>query len=201
MIGWRGASRYIDPAYAEGFRLECMALRKARADFGFDNIKVMLPFCRTPREAETTLARMAEEGLVRGADGLQVLMMCEVPSNVLRVDEFAPLFDGFSIGSNDLTQLVLGVDRDSERLRETFDEMDPAVQWAISHVIDRAHRAGRSVGICGEGAGDDGGFVDFLVRAGIDSISTNPMAFADVKRQAMETENAIAPRPKVRKAG
>ncbi|PIW26835.1 MAG: phosphoenolpyruvate synthase [Rhodospirillales bacterium CG15_BIG_FIL_POST_REV_8_21_14_020_66_15] len=193
MIGWRGASRYIDPAYAEGFRLECAALRKARSEYGFDNIKVMLPFCRTVREAEMTLDRMALQGLKRGAEKLDILMMCEVPSNVFRIDEFAALFDGFSIGSNDLTQLVLGVDRDSERLQNTFNEMDPAVQWAIRHVIERAHLAGRKVGICGEGAGDDGVFASFLIDAEIDSISAAPHAFPEVKRRVLEAER-IRPR-------
>lgn len=188
MIGWRGASRYIDDRYRDGFKLECDALQKARDVLGFTNIKAMIPFCRTVDEAEAVLDIMAERGLKQGQNGFEVLMMCEVPSNVILIDEFARLFDGFSIGSNDLTQLLLGIDRDNERLQETFDEMDPAVQWAIRHVIARAHRAGKTIGLCGEGAGDRPQFAHFLVSAGIDSISVTPRAFPDAKRNVNAAE-------------
>lgn len=200
MIGWRGASRYIDDRYRDGFRLECDALRKARDELGFTNIKAMIPFCRTLNEAEAVLEIMAEQGLKQGVDGFEVLMMCEVPSNVILIDEFARLFDGFSIGSNDLTQLVLGIDRDNERLQGTFDEMDPAVQWAVRHVIERAHRAGKAVGLCGEGAGDHPRFADFLVGEGIDSISVTPQAFPDTKRNVSDAENVTRFYPAARDA-
>ena len=177
MLGFRGASRYYDERYREGFALECAALRRVREEMGFANVIVMIPFCRTPAEADKVLAVMAENGLERGANGLQVYMMCEIPSNVILAEEFAQRFDGFSIGSNDLTQLVLGVDRDSELLAALFDERDPAVMQSIAEAIRKAHAAGIRIGICGQAPSNYPDFAEFLVREGIDSISLNPDSF------------------------
>ena len=188
MLGWRGASRYYSDEYRDGFALECRAIRRARQDIGLDNIIVMIPFCRTPEEADRVLAVMQEHGLVRGEDGLQVYVMCEIPSNVLLADEFAERFDGFSIGSNDLTQLVLGVDRDSDRLAHLFDERSSAVQQMISLVIETAHEHGRKIGLCGQAPSDHPDFAAFLVGAGIDSISVNPDSFLNVKQAVAQTE-------------
>jgi pyruvate, water dikinase len=150
MLGFRGASRYYSPRYREGFALECRAIRRLREDLGLRNVIVMIPFCRTVDEARRVLEVMAENGLVRGEEGLQVYVMCEIPSNVILARQFAELFDGFSIGSNDLTQLTLGVDRDSGELAALFNEQDPAVEWMIDQVIVSAHDAGVKVGLCGE---------------------------------------------------
>ncbi|OOY24978.1 phosphoenolpyruvate synthase [Thioclava sediminum] len=188
MIGWRGASRYYDPAYVEGFRLECRAIRRLREEAGFDNVLVMVPFCRTPEEADRVLAVMAEEGLVRGANGLQIYVMCEVPSNVILAEEFAKRFDGFSIGSNDLTQLTLGIDRDSDRLAPLFDERHAAVQWMIRSVIERAHGVGAKVGLCGQAPSNYPEFARRLVEFGIDSISVTPDSFLKVKGHVAEAE-------------
>ncbi|MDP3908542.1 phosphoenolpyruvate synthase [Novosphingobium sp.] len=177
MLGFRGASRYYDERYRDGFALECRALRKVREEMGFANIIVMVPFCRTPAEADRVLAVMAENGLGRGENGLQVYMMCEIPSNVILAEEFAQRFDGFSIGSNDLTQLLLGVDRDSELLAAMFDERDPAVMHMIAEAIRKAHAAGIKIGICGQAPSNYPDFAEFLVREGIDSISLNPDSF------------------------
>jgi pyruvate,water dikinase len=171
MIGFRGASRYAHDAYREGFALECRALRRVREGMGLRNVIVMIPFCRTVDEAVRVQAEMAKQGLERGVHGLEVYAMCEIPSNVLLIDEFAEHFDGFSIGSNDLTQLVLGVDRDSEILGPVFDERNPAVLRALSQAIEGAHRAGRKIGICGQAPSDHPEIAEFLVRAGIDSLS------------------------------
>jgi len=188
MLGWRGASRYYDEAYREGFALECRALRRAREEIGLDNIVLMIPFCRTPAEADRVLEVLAEEGLVRGRGGLSVYIMAEIPANVLLAETFARRFDGFSIGSNDLTQLVLGVDRDSDRLRGLFDERDEAVKQAIADLLEKANRAGVHVGICGQAPSDHPEFARFLVRHGIDSISVTPDSFLRVKRQVAEAE-------------
>lgn len=177
MLGFRGASRYYDERYRDGFALECRALRKVREEMGFANVIVMVPFCRTPAEADRVLAVMAENGLRRGENGLQIYMMCEIPSNVILAEEFAARFDGFSIGSNDLTQLLLGVDRDSELLSAMFDERDPAVMHAIAEAIRKAHAAGIKIGICGQAPSNYPDFAEFLVREGIDSISLNPDSF------------------------
>jgi pyruvate, water dikinase len=152
MIGWRGASRYYDEGYRDGFALECQAVAKLRGEMGFDNVIVMIPFCRTPEEADRVLEVMKENGLERGKDGMQVYVMCEVPSNVILAEEFAKRFDGFSIGSNDLTQLTLGIDRDSDKLAPLFDERHPAVVWMIRSVIERAHKVGAKVGTLRAGA-------------------------------------------------
>jgi pyruvate,water dikinase len=177
MLGFRGASRYYDDRYREGFALECRALKKVREEMGFANVVVMVPFCRTPAEADRVLAVMAENGLVRGGNGLEVYMMCEIPSNVILAEEFARRFDGFSIGSNDLTQLLLGVDRDSDILADLFDERDAAVTRTIAEAIRKAHAAGIKVGICGQAPSNYPDFAEFLVREGIDSISLNPDSF------------------------
>jgi pyruvate, water dikinase len=190
MLGWRGASRYYSDEYREGFALECRAIRQARLDIGLDNIVVMIPFCRTLEEADQVLAVMAEHGLERGANGLQVYVMCEIPSNVILAAEFASRFDGFSIGSNDLTQLVLGVDRDSDRLAHLFDERNDAVKQMIASVIETAHKKERKVGLCGQAPSDHPDFAAFLVRAGIDSISVNPDSFLTVKQSVAEAERS-----------
>jgi pyruvate, water dikinase len=188
MLGWRGASRYYSDDYRDGFALECAAIRRARLEIGLDNIVVMVPFCRTPKEADQVLAVMAEYGLERGEHGLLVYVMCEVPSNVILAADFAARFDGFSIGSNDLTQLVLGVDRDSDRLAHLFDERNDAVRQMITTVIQSAHEHERKVGLCGQAPSDHPDFAAFLVRAGIDSISVNPDSFLAVKQSVAEVE-------------
>jgi pyruvate,water dikinase len=174
MLGFRGASRYTHPRYAEGFALECRALRRVREDMGLRNLKIMIPFCRTVEEGRKVLAEMEKHGLKRGVDGLEVYVMCEIPSNVILAEQFAELFDGFSIGSNDLTQLTLGVDRDSEIVAPLFDERNPAVTTLIRQVIRTARAKGRKIGICGQAPSDYPDFARFLVEEGIDSISLNP---------------------------
>jgi len=176
MIGFRGASRYYDPRYRDAFALECQALLKVRDDMGLTNVKVMVPFCRTVDEGRKVLAEMARHGLRKGERGLEVYVMCEIPSNVVLADQFAQIFDGFSIGSNDLTQLTLGVDRDSELIAHLFDERDGAVTTLIRSVIRTARTQGRKIGICGQAPSDYPEFARFLVEEGIDSISLNPDA-------------------------
>lgn len=188
MIGFRGASRYAHDRYREGFELECAAMRRARNEIGLDNIILMIPFCRTLDEADRVLATMAAVGLERGRDGLKIYMMCEIPSNVILAEQFAERFDGFSIGSNDLTQLTLGIDRDSELLADAFDEHDAAVTTLIRDVIRRAHTKGIPVGLCGQAPSDDPAFADFLVEAGIDSISLNPDSVIDVRARVAAAE-------------
>ncbi len=191
MLGFRGASRYYDARYREGFALECRALKRAREKIGFRNIIVMVPFCRTPVEADRVLAEMAANGLVRGEAGLEVYMMCEIPSNVIRAAEFAERFDGFSIGSNDLTQLVLGVDRDSAQLAALFDERDPAVEWMITEAIRKAHAANVKVGICGQAPSNYPEFAEFLVEQEIDSISLNPDTYLKTVRRIAQAETPM----------
>ncbi|RPH56791.1 MAG: phosphoenolpyruvate synthase, partial [Acidobacteria bacterium] len=174
MLGFRGASRYYDERYREGFALECRAMRKVREEMGLENVKLMVPFCRTVEEGRRVIAEMAAHGLVQGERGLEVYVMCEIPSNVTLAAEFAQVFDGFSIGSNDLTQLVLGVDRDSELVAHLFDERNEAVKQTIAQVIRASHAAGRKIGICGQAPSDYPEFAQFLVAQGIDSISLNP---------------------------
>jgi pyruvate,water dikinase len=188
MLGFRGASRYYSEAYRDGFALECRALRRVREEMGFRNVLVMIPFCRTVEEADRVLAEMAANGLERGRDGLEVYVMCEIPSNVLSAEEFAKRFDGFSIGSNDLTQLTLGVDRDSERLAALFDEANPAVVAMIRRVIVAAHKAKRKVGLCGQAPSDRPEFARVLVDARIDSISVSPDSFFEVKSHVAAAE-------------
>lgn len=191
MIGFRGASRYYSPRYQAGFALECQALKRLREEMGFANVIVMIPFCRSVREADLVLKVMAENGLKRGENGLEVYVMCEIPSNVVLAREFAQRFDGFSIGSNDLTQLTLGVDRDSEELADLFDEQDAAVKWMISNVIAAAHEAYAKVGLCGQAPSDHPEFAEFLVACGIDSISVSPDSFVSVKRRVAEAEQGL----------
>ena len=191
MIGFRGASRYYSPRYREGFALECAAIRRLRQDMGFANVIVMIPFCRSVQEADRVLEVMAENGLRRGENGLQVYVMCEIPSNVVRAGAFAERFDGFSIGSNDLTQLTLGVDRNSDLLAEQFDEQDEAVRWMIRHVIAEAHEAGAKVGLCGQAPSDHPQFAGFLVECGIDSMSVTPDSFIAVKKHVAQAEGAM----------
>ncbi|RAM48691.1 MAG: phosphoenolpyruvate synthase [Hapalosiphonaceae cyanobacterium JJU2] len=174
MIGWRGASRYYDPRYREGFALECQAMKRVRDEMGLTNVILMVPFCRTPAEGRRVLAEMAKHGLVQGENGLQVYVMCELPSNVQLADEFSEIFDGFSIGSNDLTQLTLGLDRDSELVAHLFDERDQAVKRTIAKAIRTVKEHGRKIGICGQAPSDYPEFARFLVEEGIDSISLNP---------------------------
>jgi pyruvate,water dikinase len=176
MIGFRGASRYYDPRYARGFALECQAMKRVRDEMGLVNLKLMVPFCRTVEEGRKVIAEMARHGLVRGQRGLELYVMCEIPSNVILADEFAELFDGFSIGSNDLTQLVLGVDRDSQIVAHVFDERNAAVKKMIASVIRTAKAKGRKIGICGQAPSDYPDFAQFLVEQGIDSISLTPDA-------------------------
>lgn len=180
MLGFRGASRYYSEQYQDGFALECRAVKRARDDIGLDNLVVMIPFVRSPEEADKVIETMRSHDLKRGEDGLRIYMMCEVPSNVFLAEQFAERFDGFSIGSNDLTQLVLGVDRDSEQLKDLFDERNEAVKRAIAQVIEKAHSANCKVGICGQAPSDYPDFARFLVDHGIDSISLNPDSVLDV---------------------
>jgi pyruvate, water dikinase len=190
MIGFRGASRYYSQRYREGFALECRAIRKVREQMGFTNVVIMIPFCRTLKEADDVHAELARNGLKRGVNDLQVYVMCEIPSNVILADEFAQRFDGFSIGSNDLTQLVLGVDRDSADLAYLFDERNDAVKKMIRDVIANAHTAGCKVGICGQAPSDYPEFAEFLVDAGIDSISLNPDSVIQTKTRIADFESA-----------
>ncbi|MGF1457509.1 MAG: phosphoenolpyruvate synthase [Leptolyngbyaceae cyanobacterium] len=195
MLGFRGASRYYSDRYREGFALECRALRQVREVLGFTNVIIMVPFCRTIAEADKVLEVLADNGLKRGVNGLQIYVMCEIPSNVLLAHKFAERFDGFSIGSNDLTQLVLGVDRDAGDLADLFDEQNEAVKIAIQHVIKTAHAAGRKVGICGQAPSDHPEFAAFLVEAGIDSISLNPDSVVKVKQLVAQREAELRSPP------
>ena len=180
MLGFRGASRYYSDEYREGFALECRAIRRVREEIGLDNVWIMIPFCRTLEEADRVHAELEKHGLKRGERGLKVYVMCELPSNIFLAEQFADRFDGFSIGSNDLTQLTLGVDRDSSKLSYLFDERNDAVKAAIQMVIKTAHAKGCEVGICGQGPSDYPDFAEFLVEAGIDSISLNPDSVIEV---------------------
>ncbi len=188
MLGWRGASRYTSEGYREGFALECAAVRRARTDMGFDNIVVMIPFCRTVDEADRVLEVLADNGLVRGGDGLQVYVMAEIPSNVVEAEAFAERFDGFSIGSNDLTQLVLGVGRDAESLSHLFDERSPAVVSTIRDLIARARAVGTPTGLCGQAPSDHPEFAELLVEAGITTISVNPDSVLDALEHVAAAE-------------
>jgi pyruvate,water dikinase len=188
MLGWRGASRYYSEGYREGFALECRAVRMARKEFGLENIVIMIPFCRTIAEADKVLAELAVNGLIRHRHGLQIHVMAEIPSNVILAERFAERFDGFSIGSNDLTQLVLGVDRDSDLLSSLFDERDEAVMTAIADLLSKARKSGAHTGICGQAPSDHPDFARFLVRNGIDSISVSPDSFLAVKQVIAKAE-------------
>jgi pyruvate,water dikinase len=176
MIGFRGASRYTHERYREGFRLECEAMKKVRDDMGFTNVKLMIPFCRTVEEGKKVLAEMQKHGLIKGVNGLEIFVMAEIPSNVLLAEEFASVFDGFSIGSNDLTQLTLGIDRDSAVIADLFDEQNAASRKLIVLMIQKANQLQRKVGLCGQAPSDSKEFTRLIVNAGIDSISFNPDA-------------------------
>jgi pyruvate, water dikinase len=191
MIGFRGASRYYNPRYQAGFALECQAVRKVREEIGLTNLKLMIPFCRTLEEARQVQAEMEKHGLRRGENGLELYVMCEIPSNVILAEEFCDLFDGFSIGSNDLTQLILGVDRDSEIVAPIFDERNPAVKKMIADVIATCRRKGRKIGICGQAPSDYPEFAQFLVEQGIDSISLNPDTVLKTRVAILEKEQAL----------
>ena len=192
MIGWRGASRYYDKKYKEAFRLECKALKKVRQEMGLKNLIVMIPFCRTIEEGKKVLQTMKEFGLERGKNGLQVYVMCEIPSNVILADEFSKIFDGFSIGSNDLTQLTLGVDRDSALVSHVYDEKNTAVKTLIRSVIQIAHKNGKKVGICGQAPSDYPEFAEFLVQEGIDSISLTPDTVLKTRKRIAAMERKVA---------
>lgn len=192
MIGFRGASRYYDARYRDAFALECRAMKKVRDEMGLQNLKLMIPFCRTVEEGRRVQAEMARHGLVRGENGLEVYVMCEIPSNVILADQFAEIFDGFSIGSNDLTQLTLGVDRDSEIVAHVFDERNEAVTTMISDVISKARAKGRKIGICGQAPSDYPEFAQFLVQQQIDSISLNPDSLLKTTLKIVEMEQTLA---------
>ncbi len=193
MIGFRGASRYAHPAYAEGFALECRAMKRVREEMGLTNVVLMLPFVRRVAEADLVLAEMAKHGLRRGENGLKVYAMCEIPNNVILIDEFAKRFDGFSIGSNDLTQLTLGVDRDSEIVAFDYDERDEGVKEMIRMAVEGCRRNEIHSGLCGQAPSDYPDMAEFLVRLGIDSISLNPDVLVKTTRQILELESEFAP--------
>jgi len=191
MIGWRGASRYYDPKFKEAFGLECEAILKARGEMGLTNIKVMVPFCRTPEEGTKVIDTMREFGLIQGEDNLELYVMCEIPSNVIVADRFADIFDGFSIGSNDLTQLTLGLDRDSDLVAHIFDERHEAVKTMVKEVITVAKRRGRKIGICGQAPSDFPEFATFLVECGIDSISLIPDTVIKTRMEIAKKEEEM----------
>jgi len=190
MIGWRGASRYYDEKFKPAFGLECKAIKKVRDEMGLTNVKVMVPFCRTPEEGRRVIGVMEEFGLKQGENGLEVYVMCEIPSNVILAEEFADVFDGFSIGSNDLTQLTLGLDRDSKELRHLFDERNEAVKRLVKLVIEAAHnhKPKRKIGICGQAPSDFPEFAEFLVECGIDSMSLNPDVVLPMRKRIAKVE-------------
>ena len=193
MLGWRGASRYYDERFKPAFGLECKAIKKVRDEMGLTNVKVMVPFCRTPEEGRKVIEVMEEFGLKQGENGLEVYVMCEIPSNVILADEFADVFDGFSIGSNDLTQLTLGLDRDSDLVAHIFDERNEAVKRLVKYVIDVAHRhePRRKIGICGQAPSDFPEFAEFLVECGIDSMSLNPDVVISTRLNVAKTEKRL----------
>ena len=191
MIGFRGASRYTHPDYAEGFALECAAMKRVREQMGLRNVILMIPFCRREQEAIRVLDYMAALGLKRGENGLEIYVMCEIPNNVIRIDAFAQLFDGFSIGSNDLTQLTLGVDRDSQILAEDFDERDPGVKTMIKMAVEGARRNGRHSGLCGQAPSDYPEMAEYLVEIGIDSMSLNPDTVLQTTQLVLDLEKRL----------
>lgn len=191
MLGFRGASRYYSDRYREGFALECRAIKRVREEMGLANVVPMIPFCRRVEEAEKVIAELATHGLVRGENGLEVYVMCEIPNNILLIDEFSQYFDGFSIGSNDLTQLTLGIDRDSAVLGGAFDERDPGVERFVAMAVEGCRRNHRHSGLCGEAPSDYPEFADFLVEQGIDSISVNPDALLKITLRVAETEERL----------
>ena len=191
MLGWRGASRYYTGNYKEAFALECKAMKKARDEMGLSNIKLMIPFCRTLEEGRAVINEMKKYGLIRGRNSLEIYVMCEIPSNVILADDFSKIFDGFSIGSNDLTQLALGLDRDSELVSRLYDERNPAVKRLIYEVIHKAKRNRKKIGICGEAPSTFPDFAQFLVKCGIDSISLNPHSVLKTTIKILEAERKL----------
>jgi pyruvate,water dikinase len=191
MLGFRGASRYYDDRYKAGFRLECLALLRVREDMGLTNVKAMIPFVRTVEEAQKVVECMAEHGLKQGENDLEIYAMCELPANVVFADEFLQVFDGYSIGSNDLTQLALGLDRDSEMVAHLFDERNGAVEKMVAMAIDAAKRNNKKIGICGQAPSDYPEFAEFLVERGINSISLNPDTVIQTTQTILETETRL----------
>jgi len=196
MLGFRGASRYAHPAYAEGFALECAAMRRVREVMGLTNIKLMIPFCRRVAEAEKVIETMAELGMARGKDGLEIYVMCEIPNNVLQIDAFSKYFDGFSIGSNDLPQLTLGVDRDSEIVAFDYDERDERVKQMIRLAVEGCKRNHRHSGLCGQAPSDYPEMAQYLVEVGIDSMSLNPDAVLQTTLNVLEVERRLGRTPR-----
>jgi pyruvate,water dikinase len=195
MLGFRGASRYYNERYREGFKLECEAMKVVREEMGLTNVKLMIPFCRTVDEGRKVVDLMHEFGLERGKDGLEIYVMCEIPSNVILAEQFAEIFDGFSIGSNDLTQLTLGIDRDSAIINKLFDERNEAAKWMIATAIHKAKKAGVKIGLCGQAPSDYPEFARFLVDEGIDSISFTPDALLkgidNIRRAEKRVEEGV----------
>jgi len=191
MIGWRGASRYYDPKFVDAFDLECKAFKRVRGELGLKNVIAMVPFCRTPEEGKKILSILESHGLKRGEDGFKCYMMCEVPSNVVLADQFCKIFDGFSIGSNDLTQLLLGLDRDSALVAHLFDERNPAVMKMIEKVIHECKANKTKIGICGQAPSDYPEFARFLVQCGIDSTSLNPDTVLNTILDIVELERTL----------
>jgi pyruvate,water dikinase len=196
MIGWRGASRYYDPDFEPAFGLECRAILKVRNEMGLTNVKVMIPFCRTVEEGRKVLATMSRHGLRRRENGLEVYMMVEIPSNVILMDRFVEVFDGFSIGSNDLTQLTLGLDRDSSLVAHLYDERNEAVRRLLRQAVSAAHAAGRKIGICGQAPSDFPEIARLLVECGIDSMSLNPDTVVKTRLLVAEVEKGPGKKPR-----
>ena len=190
LLGWRGASRYYDPKYAPAFLLELQAIRKVREEYGFKNLQVMIPFCRTVKEAEEVTNLMAANGLARSAD-FKVWLMAEIPANIILADQFNKYVDGYSIGSNDLTMLILGCDRDNETVQHIYDERNLAVRRAIRHLIEVAHKDGKTVSICGQAPSEYPDFTEFLVKSGIDYVSVNPDMVKETKLNVAHFEQRI----------
>jgi pyruvate,water dikinase len=191
MIGFRGASRYYDERFREAFSLECRAMKRVREEMGLTNVKLMIPFCRTVDEGRKVVEVMRQSGLEQGKDGLEIYVMCEIPANVVLAEDFAEVFNGFSIGSNDLTQLLLGLDRDSEIVAHLYDERNAAVKRMIADVIRRVKATGRKIGICGQAPSDYPEFAKFLVECGIDSISLNPDTVLSTTLQILDLEDKL----------
>jgi pyruvate, water dikinase len=191
MLGFRGASRYYSEKYKEGFGMECEAMKIVRDEMGFTNVKLMVPFCRTIEEGKKVINLMGDFGLKQGWNNLEIYVMCEIPSNVIQAEEFAEIFDGFSIGSNDLTQLTLGLDRDSELVSDLFDENNTSSKHMISMAIERAKKKDRKIGLCGQAPSDFPDFARFLVEQGINSISFNPDAVAKGIKNILEAEKKL----------
>jgi pyruvate,water dikinase len=190
LLGWRGASRYYDPEYLDAFKLELQAVKKVREEFGLKNVWLMIPFCRTIEECRKVISIMKKEGLERGPD-FKIWLMAEIPSNIILADKFSEFVDGFSVGSNDLTMLILGADRDNDRIAHIFDERDLAVRRAIYHLIQVAHKHGKTVSICGQAPSVYPDFTEFLIKSGIDSVSVNPDAVKSTKHLVARAEQRI----------